>query len=131
MLFYKNINHLLINVKQPDYMNHISQNLQAILSYNKEVSVINTYYTSDKDFILSKPFISENNTVFTFSYMNLTKSNEFFQTIGGSNSKSSESFKKNKIQNIGQKLIKHIFEEAFNKLSENINKMNTINMEKN
>ncbi len=117
MLFYKNINHLLINVKQPDYMNHISQNLQAILSYNKEVSVINTYYTSDKEFILSKPFISENNTVFTFSYMNLTKSNEFFSHYWWFKLKSSESFKKNKIQNIGQKLNKHIFEEAFNKLS--------------
>ena len=98
MLFYKNINHLLINVKQPDYMNHISQNLQAILSYNKEVSVINTYYTSDKDFILSKPFISENNTVFTFSYMNLTKSNEFFSDYWWFKFKSSESFKKKKFK---------------------------------
>ena len=30
MLFYKNINHLLINVKQPDYMNHISQQFSFV-----------------------------------------------------------------------------------------------------
>jgi len=117
VLFYKNTNKFFLEVTQPDYMNHISQNLQGILSNNKDISVINKYYSSKQDFIYSKPFIDKNNTVVTHSYINLNKSTDFFSKYWWFKLKSSESFKKCSTPNIGKEMNEYIFEETFNKLS--------------
>ena len=101
--------------KTPTYMNFIAQNLQEMLS-DDTMTVINTHYTSSKEFIYSKPLIVDNNTVLTHSFINLNKPSDILSKYLWLKMKRAESFNKCGKLNIAKEMNQWIFNDIFNKL---------------